>query len=819
MNVPFPAESIKPGRIDDSLDTGPIEVYLGIACIDAQRWQSIPNVQHPSTTPIAACPANNYSSGEYFMSRLSRSLVAVTGTIILSACTCSAAAGTRYRDVIFPSVTTGTEIPFGLNAGISGTPDTLLMDVYQPAGDTVRQRPLVICIHGGSLVSGSRSEMTPECIDFAERGYVAATIDYRVGVEIPGNVTSILEALLRGVQDSKAAVRFFRAHAADYRIDTSKIFLEGSSAGSMIAVHYAYWNESEIPTGVNQTKWGDIEGTSGSPGHSSAIAGIVNYAGAIVNPAWINGGEAPIASIDGLSDTIVPQDSGVSTNFAITLYGGIAIERIATRLGIYNQGLYFPGQGHGGGLDSLPTFGSNFLYTLLVLSTSSPQSLASMRLTTHGLKLFQYDTYTFHAVALDTNGNTIILPQSMVQYSCDSRIGTIAPYGLLSPADHADSGYVYAKCNGVTDSCLVRTSAVAYVVMSPKFTVTDTIRAVQMTASAYDGDSVQHPLPMPFFRLTSTNPPVGTIDSTGRFTGRKNGTTKIIASLGAHSDTSTVKVESATGMATFDALDSLNAWSWSGVNLDSLIVTLATDQKSQGSASFRIHYQVTYNPANSSYAVYLNKAAPVFGIPDSVYLDVKSDGRNHRLFYLFADADSAQFRGAGKKFLNDSIAFDAVPAPVAGLVGLSGVPHWPLSLIRIEIQLSVVNVQGQTTSGNIFVDNLRLKYPGQVTSVAGGTHAPVLFELEQNYPNPFNPATTIEYRLSAGSDVTLKVYDLLGREVRTLVSERQNSGTHTVTFDAHNLSSGVYFYTLRASGIEPLHSGSSRVTRKLLVVK
>jgi hypothetical protein len=674
-------------------------------------------------------------------------------------------------------------------------------------------------MHGGSLVSGNRNEMAPECIDFARRGYVAATIDYRIGIESPENVTTILEALLRGVQDTKAAVRFFRAHAAEYRIDTSKIFLEGSSAGSMIAVHYAYWNESEIPMGVNQTQWGDIEGTSGNPGHSSAISGIINYAGAIVNPTWVNAGEAAIASIDGLSDTIVPQDSGVSTNFSITLYGGIAIERIATRLGIYNQGLYFPGQGHGGGLDSLQSFGSNFLYSLMVLSTSSPQSFTSMRLTTHGLKIFRYDTYTFHAVALDTNGNTIILPQSMVHYSCDSRIGTIAPYGAFTPADHADSGYVYATCNAVTDSCFVKTSTVAYIVMNPKFTVTDTIRAVQITASAYDGDAVQHSLPMTFFHLTSTNPLVGTIDSTGRFTGRKSGTTKVIASLGAHSDTSTVKVESATGMATFDAFDSLTGWTWSGLNLDSLSVTLATDQKSQGSASFRIHYQCTYDPANPSYSIYLNKGLPVFGIPDSIYLDVKSDGRNHRLFYLFSDLDSALFRGAGKKFLNDSIAFDAINAPVAGLLALSGAPQWPLSLIRIEIQLAAVNVQGQVTSGNIYVDNLRLKYPGQVTSVARAGPAPSLFELEQNYPNPFNPATTIEYRLSGSSDVTLKVYDLLGREVRTLVNERQNSGSHTVTFDGKNLSSGVYFYTLRASGTESSRPETYRVTRKLLLMK
>jgi hypothetical protein len=130
-----------------------------------------------------------------------------------------------------------------------------------------------------------------------------------------------------------------------------------------------------------------------------------------------------------------------------------------------------------------------------------------------------------------------------------------------------------------------------------------------------------------------------------------------------------------------------------------------------------------------------------------------------------------------------------------------------------------VNVQGQITSGNIYVDNLRLKYPGQVTSVARAALAPLVFELEQNYPNPFNPATTIEYRLSASSDVTLKVYDLLGREVRTLVSERQNSGSHTVTFDGQNLSSGVYFYTLRASGIGSPHPETYRVTRKLLMLK
>ncbi|MDW8437297.1 MAG: YCF48-related protein [Chloroherpetonaceae bacterium] len=85
------------------------------------------------------------------------------------------------------------------------------------------------------------------------------------------------------------------------------------------------------------------------------------------------------------------------------------------------------------------------------------------------------------------------------------------------------------------------------------------------------------------------------------------------------------------------------------------------------------------------------------------------------------------------------------------------------------------------------------------------------FELEQNYPNPFNPSTVIRYRIPTASFVTLKVYDVLGREIATLVSERQSAGQHSVTFDASNLVSGTYFYRLSA--------GEFASVKKMLFVK
>ncbi len=89
-----------------------------------------------------------------------------------------------------------------------------------------------------------------------------------------------------------------------------------------------------------------------------------------------------------------------------------------------------------------------------------------------------------------------------------------------------------------------------------------------------------------------------------------------------------------------------------------------------------------------------------------------------------------------------------------------------------------------------------------LTSVAGSNNSnlPTEFSLNQNYPNPFNPTTTIKYGLPFNSNVKVVVYNLLGQAVNTIINERQTAGYHQVTWDASNVSSGVYFYELHATG-------------------
>ncbi len=104
-----------------------------------------------------------------------------------------------------------------------------------------------------------------------------------------------------------------------------------------------------------------------------------------------------------------------------------------------------------------------------------------------------------------------------------------------------------------------------------------------------------------------------------------------------------------------------------------------------------------------------------------------------------------------------------------------------------------------------------LAYAEGTTGVNDKENVPAAFKLSQNYPNPFNPVTTINYSIPSNGNVQLKVYDILGREVASLVNETKTPGNYKVNFNANNLASGVYFYRLQA--------GNFIQTKKMILMK
>jgi dipeptidyl aminopeptidase/acylaminoacyl peptidase len=212
----------------------------------------------------------------------------------------------RYRDLVFATVSTTTNVTYGSAVNNSGQTVTLQLDIYEPTGDTVTARPAIVWVHGGSFCCGDKT--SPEIVDeantFARKGYFNVSINYRLepggcsagGVPSSGCIAAIREAR----EDGQTAVRFLRTNAALYGIDATRIAIGGSSAGAITAVNVGF-NSSEDPT--------------------AAVGGAVSLSGArLFSGGAADSGDAPILLFHGTADTVVPYQWAVNTlNTAIAV--------------------------------------------------------------------------------------------------------------------------------------------------------------------------------------------------------------------------------------------------------------------------------------------------------------------------------------------------------------------------------------------------------------------------------------------------------------------------------------------------------------------
>lgn len=259
----------------------------------------------------------------------------------------------RYKSDVFNDIDSLIDIQYGEAVNIENVLEKLKLDIYQPKFDNIKYRPLMICIHGGGFVNGNKSNgfQVGLAKNMAKKGYVMASINYRLGVAKPRTDTTYMEAMLRAVQDAKAAVRFFRKNAITYGIDTTKIFIMGGSAGSMTALNVAYLDHHELPTFIDIKTLGSLEGNSGNPGYSSKVHGVINCWGAMINVDWINKNDVPIYSIHGTSDVTVPFDS--SYNYHGFGFGSKIIHERAQYLGIPTGLRLFENAGHNIGKENV----------------------------------------------------------------------------------------------------------------------------------------------------------------------------------------------------------------------------------------------------------------------------------------------------------------------------------------------------------------------------------------------------------------------------------------------------------------------------------
>ena len=243
------------------------------------------------------------------------------------------------------------------------TPMDLHLDVYRPKDDTLQKRPLIMFIQGGAFYFGAKDDKAPSlwCQHFASQGYVAVSIDYRIGY-LPTKAY-IGRAAYRALQDAHAAMRFLVAHQEEYGIDTTMIFVGGTSSGAVTALNLAFMTNEMRPEytrkGLLRSELGGIDTCGNDIKNHFHIRGIVEMWGALPDTAMMRGHNIPILAIHGDADKVMPYDydypfavaNPLNTLIVDKMYGASCIYDQANRLGYQARLFTFNGYKHALHLD------------------------------------------------------------------------------------------------------------------------------------------------------------------------------------------------------------------------------------------------------------------------------------------------------------------------------------------------------------------------------------------------------------------------------------------------------------------------------------
>ena len=271
--------------------------------------------------------------------------------------------GNRYKAPVF-----GYDSVMNLIYGQNVTANTsipldLALDIYLPANDTFQKRPLFFITHGGSFLFGSKADgdVVNLCREFAKRGYVCVSQDYRTGME-EFNSVSASRAVWRAMQDARAAIRYMKANAEVYNIDTNMIIYGGSSAGGFTALQAAFLDEPQeilpsidtsVYNGSGSSGLGNFRGTTNNlPNSSNGIKGVVNLCGAIGDTAWIQPKDKDVVviSMHGTADRTVPYGADIikllNSIPLLTVHGSYSIHKALDKKGQANYFYTYCGKDH-----------------------------------------------------------------------------------------------------------------------------------------------------------------------------------------------------------------------------------------------------------------------------------------------------------------------------------------------------------------------------------------------------------------------------------------------------------------------------------------
>ncbi len=254
--------------------------------------------------------------------------------------------GTAIKDVTYTS-----------SISYNGNSQQLGLDIYKPANAAGKKFPAVILIHGGSFIGGNKKGLASTCSKLANNGYVAISIDYRLGWGFVSKASftcsdtvKLKKAIYRAVQDAHSALNFIAAHADEYNIDRNAIYIGGQSAGAITALTAAYLKPDEVNAFFSDKVVQDLGSLFTDATASYTLKGVISMWGAFVNPQLITKKTAlPTIFFQGQLDKAVPFDTRAFTPCpsSTMVYGTLPLYNRLKSLGELTIAHVDPKGGHG----------------------------------------------------------------------------------------------------------------------------------------------------------------------------------------------------------------------------------------------------------------------------------------------------------------------------------------------------------------------------------------------------------------------------------------------------------------------------------------
>ncbi len=395
--------------------------------------------------------------------------------------------------------------------------------------------------------------------------------------------------------------------------------------------------------------------------------------------------------------------------------------------------------------------------------------------------------------------------QLIIHY--DNRLGSFDS-NIFTANDVNGDTYFKADYNGDSDSVLVHIIELNDLSVYPDTLTIDSVTSIEYVVSARNEAGSTQIYKNDLFEFTVLDPHIAEINEEGVIIGKENGETDVIVAYGEETDTVHVFIQIGSGESVVDEIESTEGWTMTAdayIDLTQTSIGLADRIAGTGTKALQLNYAHTGSEDGN---IYLEMApVDIYGVPEIMMVDILSDSVKHWVYIMLEDAEGKDYEVKTPSSLGYNDDYRTQFMLMSGMLPTDGAQMYPIKVKGIRFR-----IDDKATSGTLYVDRIRVSYPNW-TSIEREERGevPAHFSLKQNYPNPFNPETVIGYDLNSDGNVSVDVYNILGKHVRNLHSGYQTAGSYNLRFHAGDLPAGIYYYRLT--------NGSQIETKKMVLIK